>query len=256
MDPAYDFSYDPAPVQQSYLPWSITTLVSMIFWGWIFYDCIKRYGGFNFWHWLFIVMPPSVLIYFLVHIGRIFSGRGGAFSGLGVKSRIKKAQQQLRVSDTLAARAELAELYFQNGQHAECESEYARVLAADPQNLEALYYTGLCRMKQGDPAAALALLEQVMARDRKLRFGVAWLRYTECLVAVGRHDEALEERKKLARAFPRPMTEFAYAQLLNDTGKKDAARAVLEDMLATSDHAPSEDRTWLKQGRTLLRAVG
>jgi len=251
-----DEFYEPDVAVSPYTPliWSAYSVAATILWVWMFYDAYKRRGGFDFWHLLFLFMPPSALIYFLLHINVIFSGRGGYF-GPSVKSRIRKVQQQIRISDTLAARAELGELYFQDGKYEECEAEFQKIFAAEPQNLEALYYTGLCRIKRGDMPGALNYLQQVMERDKKLRFGVAWLRYTECLVAVGRNDEALEERKKLSRAFPRPLTEFAYAQLLSETGKKDQARAVLEDMLATSDHAPKEDNTWLRQGRALLKTV-
>jgi hypothetical protein len=233
---------------------SVYSVAGTILWVWMFYDAYKRRGGLDFWHWLFFFMPPSAAVYFIIHAKVIFSGRGGYFSA-SVKSKIKKVQQQIRISDTLAARAELGELFYQDGKYEECEAEFQRIFASEPQNMEALYYTGLCRMKRGDSAGALSFLQQVMDRDKKLRFGVAWLHYTECLVAVGRKDEALDERKKLARAFPRPMTEFAYAQLLHEMGQKDKAREILEDMIATCEHAPREDSTWLKQGRSLLRSV-
>jgi hypothetical protein len=239
--------------------WATTTIgiVCLAFYIWMFVDCYRRLGP-NGWLVFFIIFPFSTLIYFLTHINQILRGGSGGAGGLfgpSLKTRITRAQNQLRISDTVAARAELADLYYENGQFAECEAEYRRILAGEPGNLEGLYHIGLCRMRSNDAAGALEFLQKVMEKDRKLRFGKAWLCYTDCLIAVGRKDEALEERKKLSRAFPRPLTEYAYAQALADAGQKEKAREVLDDMLATSGGAPSEDRVWLRKGKDLLRAV-
>ena len=246
--------YEPA-VQHGVAPyWGWSSLLFAAFWLWMCFDSYRRYGLSN-WIWFMLIFWPSTLIYFVTHAGQIFrgSGSGRGLFGISLKSRIRKAQQQLHVADTIAARADLAELYYQAGRYDECEAEFKNVLAPDPQNLEALYYTGLCRIQKKDYAAALEYLQKVMERDRKLRFGVAWLHYTECLIQSGKHAEALEERRKLCRAFPRPLTEYAYAQSLAAAGKKNEARGVLEEMLATCDSAPSEDRVWVRRGKVLLR---
>jgi len=249
----------PAPHHHYSLPllYSLPYYACVLFWLWMAYDCYKRHGGLAQWHYFFFFFPPSVVIYFVAHIGTILRaplGRKGLFGG-GLKSRIAKAQQQLRISDTVALRAELGELYHDNGQYDESEKEFQKVLEFDPQSNEAHYYIGLCRMKRGDFPGALAMLQHVMDRDKKLRFGLAWLRYTDCLIATGKRDEALEERRKLSRSFPRPLTEFAYADLLAESGQKDKAREVLEEMLGTSQEAPSEDRVWLKKGKSLLSSL-
>ncbi|HEY3324028.1 MAG TPA: tetratricopeptide repeat protein [Planctomycetota bacterium] len=236
---------------------SLLSLASVVFWFWMAFDCYRRYGGLHGWHYFFFLFPPSVVFYFATHAGMIFRGIGsgrGLF-GMGLKSRIRKSERSLHITDTIAARAELAELYFEAGRYAECEEQYHKVLSFDPKNLEAFYYVGQCRLQQNDAIGALELLRQVVERDRKLRFGLAWLRYTDCLIALGKVDEALEERRKLHRAYPRPLMEYSYAQLLAEAGQKDKARAVLEEMLETSDGAPREDRPYLSKGRTLLRTL-
>jgi len=253
---ADEFDYQPEPSLFWWAPGAVG-LLSSLFWLWMFVDCYRRRNGFDAWHLIFLFFPPSVVPYFILHVGQIFGRGGGGFSffGLGLKERIRRAQQNLRISDTLAARAELGELFFENKQYDECEAEFQHVLSREPDNLEAIYHVALCRLKKNDFPAALAGLEKVMARERKLRFGKAWLYYTEALVANGRTADALEERRKLSRAFPRPLTEYAYAELLAQSGDKAKAKTVLEDMLATSEQAPSEDRQWLSKGRSLLRSV-
>jgi len=248
-------SPEPFPAPVFLVAWGVFYLLGFAFWLWMFIDCYLRLG-LNAWHYLFFFIPPSTLIYFILHARHILRGSSGkGLFGSGLKRRVTRAEQLLRVADTLAARFELAEAYFEAQRFGEAEAYFRAVLASDPENNETAYYLGLCRLKQNDAAGALFFLEQVVSRDRKIRFGLAWLRYTDALLAVGRRAEALEERRKLARVYPRPLTEFAYAQLVAETGEKEKARAVLEDMLATSHDAPAEDRVWLKQGKALLRQV-
>jgi hypothetical protein len=238
---------------------SLFSLVSVGFWIWMCLDAYKRRGGLDNWHYFFFFFPPSVLLYFFAHKGdMLFGSRRGSVGGLfgfGLRSRIDRAENQFRVSGTIAARFELAELYFESGRYVECEKHFEEVLKFDPNSLDALYYTGICRIKAGDNAKALELLQRVMDGNKKLRFGVAWLRYTECLIAGNKKEEALEERRKLSRAFPRPLTEFAYAQLLADSGQRDKAREVLDEMIATAADAPAEDRVWVSKGKGLIKTL-
>ena len=258
MPPDTDVSDVPEPViHHSHLPWQLLSLLCTAFWIWMCVDCYRRRQGLDNWHYLFFFFPPSTALYFVAHIRQIMSSgfTGNGLFGLGLKGKIKRAQQNLLVSNTLAARIELAELYFQAKDFANCENEFRNVLQQEPNYLEAFYYTGLCRLQAGDATGALENLKVVMERDKKLRFGIAWLRYTDCLAATGQRDQALEERRKLSRAFPRPLTEFPYAELLAESGQKEKAREVLEEMLATSFQAPKEDRQWLSRGKALLRQV-
>lgn len=260
-EPEFDpYTGDPMYFEPSSGPWDVGfvffTILSVMFWIWMCIDCYRRMGGFNLWHVFFFFFPLSSVIYFLIHFKEITSSRGrGAFFGPSLKSRIRDKQAQLRVADTVAARFELGELLFQHAEYAACEAEFRVVLEAEPNNLEAKYFIGLCRMNVKDPAGALPFLKDVVNGDRKIRMGLAWKEYTDCLIANKLLDEALEERRKLARAFPRPLTEYAYAELLNEMGQKEKAREILEDMLATSQNAPREDDTWISRGRSLRRRL-
>lgn len=235
------------------------SLLSFAFWMWMCIDCYRRRGGLDSWHYFFFIFPPSTLLYCIVHKGDMFFGsRSGTDKGLfgwGLRSRIKRAENQLRISGTAAARFELAELYFENAQYDPCEKLFDEILKTDEKNWDAWYYVGLCRLHRKDAAGALECLQKVMEGSKKLRFGVAWMRYTDCLNELGRKEEALEERRKLARAFPRPLMEFAYAQALVDSGDQFKAREVLDEMIATSSQAPREDRQWLRRGKSLLRTL-
>jgi hypothetical protein len=223
---------------------------------WLAVDAYRRYG-LCYWHFLFFMFTPvATPVYLIVHGRSLFQRRdGSALFGPSLRTRIARAERELRMAGTIAARTDLADLYFQAGRFADCEEPYGQVLAAEHDSLEARFYLGCCRVAQKDYPGGLAHLEKVMAANPKFRFGLAALRYSECLWQLERMDEALEERRKLRRSFPRPLFEFAYAEILVETGRKDEAKTVLEEMLDEAAGAPGEDRVWLKRGRSLLRGL-
>lgn len=235
----------------------LLSLFYLLFWIWMSVDAYRRQGGLNFWHLIFFFMPLSTVVYFILNFQGITrgTGRSGALFGPSLKKQIEEKRSQLRIADTVQTRFELAELLYKNKEYPECEAEFRTILAAEPNNLEAKYFVGLCLMAMNKPADALPFLKQVVEGDKKIRMGIAWRDYTDCLLANNLRDEALEERRKLARAFPRPLTEYAYAELLHDMGQNAKAREVLEEMLTTSQNAPREDSPWLSKGRSLLRKV-
>ena len=221
----------------------------------------KRYGLS---YWLFVIFffqPLGAILYGVIHFNDIVrgaanSGRAGhGLFGVGLRARIQKAEQQMRYAETEALRAELAVLYYEDKRFDDCVRMFAPILAKDAQNEEALYYSALSLLAKEDRAGALPLLERLMQKNKKFRFGQAWLAYAGCLAHAGQAEKALEEYRLVTRAFPRPLTEFAYAQALAGAGKQDKAREVLEEMLATCDSAPAEDRTWVRQGRGLLKTL-
>ena len=223
---------------------------------WMAVDAYKRYRGLTYWHWLlFVAMPIATPVYFIIHFRSLLGGGGGGLFQPSLKSRIKTAEQNLRISDTVASHMELGELLFEAKEYARCEEEYKKVLAADPESLEARYHLGACRLELGDVPAAFEHLDWVCQRDRKLRFGLAALRWTTCLWKLGRKDEALEESRKLHRTYPRPLFEYAYAELLAEAGEKEKARAVLEELIETAQSAPKEDRSWLGKAKSLRRGL-
>ncbi|MBI1846886.1 MAG: tetratricopeptide repeat protein [Candidatus Rokubacteria bacterium] len=225
------------------------------------YDSYRRYGA-SFWPFLiFFFQPLGAVIYFVANARTILhglspgSGGGPGLFGLGLKAKIRKTEQQMLVSETEALRAELAELYYQDKRYEDAERLFQKVLENDPESQEALYYLALCKLERQDFKSGCAYLQKLVDKNRKYRFGTAWLRYAETLDKLGRREEALAELRPLSRAFPRPLTEFAYAKMLAEAGQKDKARETLEYMLSTSSEAPAEDRTWLRQGQTLLRSL-
>jgi len=241
--------------------YSFASVAYSIFLIWTLFDSYRRFG-FSYWLWLILLFQPfGAFLYVLVNLRYITqglshdAGGGRGLFGLGLKPQISRLEQQMKIAETEALRAELAELYFKDKRHDDAQRLFAQVLEREPENQEALFFLARICVEKKDPAAAHAYFERLMALNRKYRFGLAWLKHGEVLEQLDRRAEALEALRQVSRSFPRPLTEFAYAKLLAQDGQQGKAREVLEYMLSTSAEAPAEDRTWLSQGRSLLRSL-
>ncbi len=253
---------DPHPPHGGALTWyAFGSFAYSVFLIWALIDSYRRFG-FSYWLWVILVLQPlGPCVYVLVNFRNIAhgltysSGGGRGLFGLGLRRQIGKLEQQMKIAETEALRAELAELYFQDKRFDESQRLYAHILDGEKENQEALYFLAQICMVKKDPVAAFAFLERLMTLNKKYRFGLAWLHYAEVLDELGRRAEALETCRQVSRSFPRPLTEFAYAKMLAKDGQREKAREGLEYMLTTSAEAPAEDRVWLKEGRALLRTL-
>ena len=238
----------------AYRPYGWLYPVLLVLAIWMAVDAYRRYGGLNYWHFLlFFFMPIATPVYIILHWHALIRSRG--MSGPSLRSRLRKAQEEVRLAGTAAANAELAELYFEGSRYEACEKQALKALDMDPESLDLRYIIGVCRMERGDIGGAKEILTKVIEENPKFRFGLAGLKYALCEWQTGKRDEALERLRVLHRSFPRPLFEFHYARALSEVGRAEKSREVLEDMLATAKSAPPEDRKWIRQGRKLLRSL-
>jgi hypothetical protein len=170
--------------------------------------------------------------------------------GWGISAKIDKGISKLTLTETPTSHFELGELYMRGKDYEAAITQFETVLQNDPGHAESLYLAAHCCVEANKREQALRFFESMVAHKdgRKLRFGLAWAEYAECLSAEGQEPRALEEFRKLVREYPRPRTELAYARFLKRTGRISEARTVLDDMLATSGDAPKEDRHLLTHG--------
>jgi len=94
----------------------------------------------------------------------------------------------------------LAEARYRAGCYGEAASIFARINAQVPDHPDALRLLGLCRLRQGDPPAGLALLEQALALAPGNAY--AQLHYGLGLHAIGRYGEAAAIFRECQRLLP------------------------------------------------------
>src|SRR5215475_1845214 len=95
---------------------------------------------------------------------------------------------------------ELAFRRHQAGQLREAEELYRSILAADPRQLDALYYCGMIALQDGRPDDALAQISQAIAANDKIATyhgGIA-----QAYRKLGRSAEAIEHLRKAVAIEP------------------------------------------------------
>ncbi|MFW5836709.1 MAG: tetratricopeptide repeat protein, partial [Desulfovibrionaceae bacterium] len=132
---------------------------------------------------------------------------------------------------TLEQAIDLAVDLHNQGRLGEAVALYAQVLEAAPNHGPTLLLAGACRLQQGDPEQALALMDAALS----VGYETAELLHNRALAfkALGRAEQALPELMVALELAPgRPSTLFNLANTLRELGRLDEARARCEELLA------------------------
>jgi Flp pilus assembly protein TadD len=141
----------------------------------------------------------------------------------------------------LAATLANARIAQDNGDLAGAASDFERVLARDPGNLDARAGLGIVRGRQGRTDEAIALLEPVVREspsnaDALSAFGAALARSG----APGRAIPYLERAVEAGRRTPPVLNDLAFARL--EAGDRAGAIAALRTSLSLKADQPAIDR--------------
>jgi predicted TPR repeat methyltransferase len=125
----------------------------------------------------------------------------------------------------------------QRGDYAQAEALYARVLQADPDNVDAVHLSGVAARQRGDAPRALELIGRAIALDATR--AIAHCNLGAALQDAGRDEEALASYDRaLARQPGYPMALCNRANALRRLGRLDEAVAGYGDALALSPRYP------------------
>ena len=134
----------------------------------------------------------------------------------------------------------------QAGQLGPAAAAYLQILAAAPEDFDALQLLGALRLDQGDPASAVPLLERALAQreDAAVRLNLGRARR-----ALGQIPAAEAEFRRAAALAPDlPQAHLFLANLLRETGRLEPA---LESYGRVVALAPNHAETRLLLGQTL-----
>jgi hypothetical protein len=200
--------------------------------------------------------------FFMLFVGNVTAAVSPLFAvprdqhirlGWGPAAKLEKLIRRTEDVATPALQFELGEQFFNAGDYVGALDQFRRVLSDDPNLTEGYYLAGICCEKLKRREDAMQYYEQMMARKdaRKLRFGLAWLAYAECLAAEGHDEAALEQLKAVVREYPRPRTEIALAKQLRNAGDLEHCIRIIDDIIATAAHAPKEDKQFVVEANRL-----
>ena len=230
---------------------------------WMFVDAVRRQE----WVWAVCIAVfnifSAMMYYFLVY--RAHGAAGGGFSGFelpGAKHRARIRQIRARIHHLDHARdhLDLADALFAKGKFRDAEASYRASLQREPADVDAVAHLGQCLMRLGRPAEARPLLEQVMEKDPRHDYGHTQMALAEACASTGDVASALVAWEQVNRHHSYPRARVQYAEMLFSRGQRDAAMALVQEVIEDDEHAPRfqrvRDKRWIRRARRLLSSGG
>lgn len=228
--------------------------------------CIKT-GRNRMWMWVLLSLPlVGSAVYFCVEIlpdlGNSRAGRRaarGLRDTLNPEGELRRAENAMKISGTVASRQQYADELVRMGRAAEALPIYQTcltgVFAEDPKLLLGYAHA---QFAAGQPAAARGTLDDLILKHPDFRSPDGHLLYARALEGEGNQEKALSEYAALAEYFPGAEAGVRHAMLLKRSGQASKARETLQALLERARYAPAHyrkaQREWLDQAASELRS--
>jgi hypothetical protein len=221
-----------------------------------------RTGRPYYWIMLILFMPMvGMIAYFLIEIlPELMRSRTARNTSSGVvrifdpERDYRAAWRQVQIAGTIENRANLAEQCLRCGRADEAANLYHELMAGfhatDPDLMLGLARADFARQEF---TAAQATLEQLRVANPDYRSAEGHLLYARCLELQGKRDEALYEYEALAAYYPGQEARTRYALLLSETGSRDAARRLFQEICQAVELMPKHARRLQKEWYDLAR---
>lgn len=231
--------------------------------------CIKT-GRNTIWVYVLVVLLSFPFIGALVYLGAevlpdLLRSRTsqramrGLRSTLNPEGDLRRAENAMKISGTVASRQKYADELVRMGRAAEALPIYQTcltgVFAEDPKLLLGYAHA---QFAAGQPAAARGTLDDLIRKHPDFRSPDGHLLYARALEGEGDHEKALSEFAALSEYYPGAEAGVRYAKLLKQLGKATEARETLQALLERARYAPAHyrkaQRDWLDQAASELRS--
>jgi len=228
--------------------------------------CIKT-GRHRMWVFVLLSLPlVGSAVYFCVEIlPDLGNSRAGQRAARGLRTTLnpegdlRRAENAMKISGNVASRQKYADELVRMGRATEALPIYQTcltgVFAEDPKLLLGYAHA---HFAAGDPAAARAMLDDLIRKNPDFKSADGHLLYARALEAEGNHEKALSEFAALAEYYPGAEAGVRYAKLLKHVGQASQARETLQALLERARYAPAHyrraQRDWLDQAASELRS--
>jgi hypothetical protein len=202
---------------------------------WMLYDCVKRRAD-TLWY-VITMVPFGAWVYF-------FAVKIHDYDLRWLRARITPREPldalryRARETPSFDNRLKLAERLRDDKLFVEAAQVYEQAHAMRQQNKAVLFGLAGCHLAQGHDAAAVEVLEKLVALDEGYEDHAAATALAEALARLGRDEEALELFRSVARRSSALVHQVAYAQALVDAGHFEQASGVLAKALEAYRYAP------------------
>jgi len=158
------------------------------------------------------------------------------------------------------ARTDLGAILVRHGRFREARAELEQAMPRADDLPEANYALGLCLLHDGEVEKGRELVERALTLNPKFGYGEPHIKLGDFWAERGEWEQAAE-RYRQATGIHSSNVEgwFKLGQALERLGKRDEARAALQEAIASYRNAPwyqrSEGRPWFFRARRLVRTL-
>ena len=225
---------------------------------WMAVDCWRR-GADGFWIWVILIFQPlGGIVYFFTQYWTGSRLEYGLWRRLTAGSRIREVKARAHHLDTSAAFEELGDLYAGVEKWTDAEAAYREALQRDAENLHAQVRRGYSLLALERPDDAWPLLGQAYQKNPGFDDDKLIRHLARCQAMRGNFTDACNLYEYFLRRHSYTEVQLEYAQVLLQSGKADAGRKALEELIRDAEHAPKfqrqRDRRWVREAKRLLKA--
>jgi len=247
--------------------WLIYIVSGLISLGFIVH-CIKT-GRNTIWVYVLVVLITFPFVGSLVYFGaEILPGllksrtsqraMRGIRTTLDPEGNLRRFETEMHMTGNVASKQRYADELVRLGRAAEALPIYQTcltgVFADDPKLRLGFAHA---QFEAGQPAAARATLDELIARNPDFKSADGHLLYARAVEAEGNLEKALSEYAALAEYYPGAEAGVRYARLLNKSDQRPLAQQTLKALLDRAKFAPAHyrkaQREWLDEAHRELQ---
>ena len=227
---------------------------------WALVDCIRMQNGI---YWILAILffqPFGPIAYFVIHLlPTLETGRRWDSLWAGQR-RIAQLKAQIHNMDLPHHWAKLGDEYRNARKWADAIHCYEEALIREPGNEEARYGLGLSQLAMGAFQQAADRLWAIAEKNPRYDYGQAMMAVARAWRGLGQRERALWAYERVLENYTYSETQFEYAELLHEMGRKAEAIAIMKRIVAdakvASGFARARERRWGRRARLFLRLQG
>jgi hypothetical protein len=214
-------------------------------------------------YWFFVILffgAVGAVIYFFAEVIPDFGLLRASFRRAARRKRLKELEAIVEENSAVGNLEELADLAFDEGQHARARELYNKVISASPPtSVDPFYRRGLSALALGDAAAAIPDLERVISKEPKYDFYRATGMLASAYALAGRPTDADAQFRAATGISTLSETYYNYAIFLMESKRTDEARAwaqrILDKKKTMPRFAKRQERPWFQKAKALLKKL-
>ena len=214
----------------------------------------------TYWLWIIIIGGGlGAAAYILLEVVPDAGLLRTSFQVFPRRRQIKQLQAAIIDNPSIGNYEELGDLYLEDGQFARARECFDKVIASRPDTPDPFYRRALAELALDDATAAVTDLEEVFDRDPKYDYQRAAGLLAHALGKTGQVQRGLKVFADTLELSTLSETQYNYAALLAEQGKKAEAKEWAERVLRKKLTMPSylrrRERPWFRKASALLKRL-